>query len=502
MEKIAMESAVLFEHTATFEQGEVTGNVRLGKFEAHYEQIFAEIIEDGVITADERSRLDEAADSMGLDRSRLRQLEIALQAAYEARHRISIREVAEGAGDDEVRPSLSPIEPATDPRTLALQRRIAALESRVTELEAELEEARSHAAVDVDFSDLEPPRSRAAPVGDPAELYRRVRHDPRDIDSLRGLFHAHGQAGDRDRRWAAAHALVYLGAATDEETAAFEEHKGDGLIRPTSSLTGDAWRRLLFHPDEEPLTGDIFGVVVSAVLLGRVAALRHAKALPALDPARKQDPRTSTVQAVRGFVWAASILGMGAPPLYADPAFPGLVEMVPGVPPLSRIGKPALIGRSPQDLAFVAGRHLAYYREERFVRLLLPSIQDLEDIFLAALTIGNPGLPLHGAVKQRVGAVARAIEPILEPAQVDRLRGHFLRFIEDGGRTNLQRWAAAADLTALRAGLLLSNDLRAAHRMLELEQAPELNEKMDDLIVFFTGDRCGKLRKQIGIAIP
>ena len=51
-------------------------------------------------------------------------------------------------------------------------------------------------------------------------------------------------------------------------------------------------------------------VIVSAVLLGRVAALRRDKQLPALDPARKQDPAQSTLQGVRCFSWAASILGM------------------------------------------------------------------------------------------------------------------------------------------------------------------------------------------------
>ena len=488
----------LFEHHAGFEQGEVTGNVRLGKFEAQYEELFAEALEDGVITAEERSRLDKAADALGLDRMRLRQLEVALQAAYEARHRVTVREEVEEAPR-----TIAPIEPATDQRTLALQRRVAYLEARVLDLERELEEARSNVAVEVDFSDVDAPAARAAaPDDDPAELYRRVRHDPRDVESLRGLFRAHVKAGDTDRAYCTAHALVYLGAADEPQPAASRAHKTAGQIKPTSSLTPESWKRLLFHPDEEPLTGEIFSVVVSAVLLGRVAALRHAKALPALDPARRQDPRTSTVQAVRCFSWGASILGMSAPPMYADPAFPGLCEMVPGVPPSSRLGKAALSGRSPQELAFVAGQHLAWYREERFVKLLLPSITDLEDIFLAALTVGNPGLPLNADMKRRVAPIAKAIEPILEPVLVDRLRGHFLRFIEEGGRTNLARWAAAADATVTRAGFLLSDDLAATHRMIELEKPNEVKDRMDDLIVFVAGDRCSKLRRQIGIAAP
>jgi hypothetical protein len=304
-----------------------------------------------------------------------------------------------------------------------------------------------------------------------------------------------------DRGFCVAHALVYLGAANDEERIAYASGRTEGLIQPSSSLTRDAWRRLLFHPDEEVITGEIFAVVVSAFLLGRVAVLRQTKQLPIMDPEKRQDPRSSTVQAVRCFSWAASILGMNAPPFYADPAFPGIVEMVPGVPPSSRLGKTALSGRSPRELAFVAGRHMAWYREEHFIRLLVPGIPDLEDVFLSALTIGSPGLPLNPDVKRRIEPIAKAIEPILDPILIDRLRGYFLRFVEDGGRTNLQRWASSADHTATRAGFLLADDLAAAHKMLELESPAALHEQMNDLLEFVTSDRYTNLRKQLGIAL-
>ena len=148
----------------------------------------------------------------------------------------------------------------------------------------------------------------------------------------------------------------------------------------------------------------------------------------------------------------------------------------------------------------MAGRHLACYREELFMRQLFPSIPDLEDIFLAALSIGNPGLPLAAQVKLRVVPIAKAIEPILEPALVDRLRGQFLRFVEEGGRTNLQRWANAVDRTASRTGLVLCNDLRQAESAIALEDPQHLQERMDDLLEFTVSDRFAKLRKQLGIA--
>ena len=489
-----------FEHSSSFEAGELSSAVRLGRFEAQYEQLFAEVIEDGVITVEERAALDRTAESLGLDRERLRRLEVALEAAYEARYRVRIREEA-AEEEYDGRSSLAPIEPSSDPGVMLFQKRIAELEARVAELEAALEQARANAAIEVDLSGARPVITQAESLDDPEDLLRHLRHDPRDPSVLRALYRVFARIEDADRKWCAAQALTYLGVASEEERTFYQQHRGEGLIRPRASLETESFRRFLFHPEEEPLIGEIFAVIIGPVLLGRLAAMRRDKALPHLDPARKQDPATSTLQAVRCFSWGAAILGMQTPTLFVDPDYAGAAEIVPGVVPATRLGKQALSGRTPAELAFLAGRHLSFYREDHFIRALLPSIPDLEDIFLAALSIGNPGLPLGAAVKARVTPIAQAISPILEPLQVDRLRGHFLRFVEEGGRTNLQRWASAVDCTAARAGLLLSSDLEASREMIALGDPTGAEERMDDLLVFVTSERYAKLRKQLGIAV-
>lgn len=483
-----------------FEAGEVSGNVQLGRLESYYEELFAEVIEDGVITAEERARLDRMADSLGLDRARLRRLEQALQASYEGQHRVTIREDA-SQPDLEQRESLSPVEPATDVRTLGLQRRVATLEARVAELETALAHAEAQLAVEVDLSGVSGDVRAAHEEVDIGELERRVHHDPRDEATLRTLFLHYGRAGDVDRQWCAAAVLAHLGVANADEGAAFMKHRQEGLIRPRSSLARESWTRLLFHPEQEVLVGEIFAVVAPAVLMGRISALRRDKLLPVLDTTKRLDPAKSTIQAVRAFAWGAAILGMSAPHLYADPGFAGTVEMVPAVPPATRIGAQGLAGRSAPELAFLAGRHLAYFRAESFIRLLVPQLRDFEEIFLAALSVGNPGLPLRAEVRELVIPIAKAIEPILEPIAIDHLRGYFLRFVEEGGRANLQRWVTAVDRTAARAGLLLANDLDAAKAMLLLDGADTVTEKMDDLLVFVLSERFAKLRKQIGTAI-
>lgn len=488
-----------FDHGAGFEAGETSGNLRLGKLEALYEELFADVIEDGVITVDERAQLDKMADKFGLDRMRLRKLEDALQAAYEAKHKVQIKDLA-----DEAPPaaSLQPLEPATDHRSLALQRRIAYLEERVKDLERELETARAQVAVDVDLSDLGAVAQGRVPDDDPIELQRILRHDPRDAQALHALYRAWEKRGESDRRLCVAQVLVHLGAAEASEKAFAEAHKTEGLIRPSLSMGPDAWK-LLAHPEQEPLVGEVFATVASAVLLGRMSALRRDGQLKRLDPQKKVDPVQSTVQAVRCFSWAAAILGMQSPPIFVDPDFVGTAEFVPAAPPALRLGQKLLSGRKASELAFLAGEHLAVHRIEHVVRLLVPGVPELEEIFLAALSIGNPGLPLAPKVKELVVPVAKAIEPILEPQAIDRLRGHFLRFVEEGGRTNLHRWAGAVQKTSRRAGFLLSGDLGAASAVCTLEDDPaKVREDLDDLLAFATSDRYTRLRKQIGIALP
>lgn len=492
----------IFEHAEGYRPGEVSGNLQLDEYEEAYQKLFVEAIEDGVITSDERNLLEKAAQSLGLDPARLEQLEHALSSAYESHHGLPVlrADAAAAAAAAAPMPAAAGGPGEAAGQVGVLRQRVEYLERLLVQMQSELANARAQGDIEVDLSAID----EAAPaeeIDDPVTLHRRLRNDPRDVSTLRALYRSHERHGAHDRQWCTAQALVYLDAADDDERLCFARHRGEGLIQPAQSLDATGWQRHLFHPEDEVITGQIFATIVSAVLLGRVSALRKSGRLPELDPKQLQDPTRSTIQAVRCFSWGASILGMAPPHIYADPGFAGVVEMVPGVPPATRLGKQALSGRLPQQLAFMAGRHLACFREERFLRQLFPDVAELQDLFLAALLIANPALPMDADVKTRVEPVASAVESLLQPVQIDRLRAGFQRFVEHGGRTNLQRWVWAADRTALRAGLLLCDDLGIAQQVLEIDGTPDRHECMDDLLVFCTSERYGKLREQLGIAV-
>jgi hypothetical protein len=483
-----------FEHAQGFVAGEISGSLGLGPLEIQYEELFAEALADGVITAEERMRLEKAADNLGLDRSRLFKLEQAMVAAYQSRHRVQIVEHYEEAAA-----SLAPlrVEAEGDAGRALLLKRVAQLEARVKELEEELRRAQSAVNVEVDLTDMESSVEDASE--DPEEVWRRLRRNPTAAEGYRQLFRIQMARGDADAAFRASEALTALGVANADETAAFERGRAQTLIAPRGSLSQAAWHDFLFHPEQELLTGQIFSVIAPAVLVGRVTSLRRDGKLRVPAPETKQDPSKATITAVRAVPWAAAILGLACPALYVDKTRDVGFEHLPGVPPSTVIGKRVLSGRSQLEQAFAVGRHLTWYRQEMYLKTLFSAVPDLEDLFLAALIIANPGLPIAEDMKRRVTPIAQAIVPMLEPQQIDALRGCFLRFVEEGGRTNLQRWSAAAEKTAARAGLVLCGDLGTALALLEREEGA-LGELGKDLLWFSASDRYGKLRRQLGVA--
>jgi golgin subfamily B member 1 len=131
---------------------------------------------------------------------------------------------------------------------------------------------------------------------------------------------------------------------------------------------------------------------------------------------------------------------------------------------------------------------------------LFPDVEELESLFLAALLLGNPALPVAEHLKARVRPLGEALAPLLEARQLDELRRQFKVFAAGGGRTNLLAWGEAVDKTAARAGLLLCDDLPTAVKLLEREEGAR-GPLLSDLLGFSASAQYSALRRHLGIAI-
>jgi hypothetical protein len=453
-----------FEIGPSLADGEDTGSVRLGPFERLYESLFAEALEGGEISSAERERLDLAAKALGLEAARVADLEAALLDAWES----------------------DAAETLVDPRTQARDA------GRITDKPS------SQAPPPQSFDDEAPTVARPETA---KKTSRRAGELPRELPfrELHARYEDAERHGAIDSQWRIAEVLVQRGAATRDQRDFWEANRRPGPIRPTRPLSADSWTSLLMHPDQDRTTGEVFGVIASAALVGRVSAMRRDGTLPRLDPETQQEAQTSTVSAVRAVAWAAATLGMRTPPMYVDPGLDAGLEIVTVVPPSTRLGGRVLSGVGAAQLAFLCGRHLAWFREEHFVCALVPSVAYLETIFYAALLLGAPSLSLPDDVRDRARPFSQAIVPCLEPKQLERLRRLVARFLARGGRTNLKRWARAAEWTACCTGLLLCGELSVAANALANEPGGEV--RITELETFWASEAAGELRRTLGVAL-
>ena len=341
-----------------------------------------------------------------------------------------------------------------------------------------------------------------AAIGEHAQVLQK---DPLRVDPYRSLYKLALKMHDYDRAWCMCSALAFLHKADEEEQRFFEDYRPRGMIQVKSRLDNEQWVKNLFHKDENIFIGKIFEMVTPAAIVAKTQALAKAKQLPALDPRFKQDPATSTVTFAKTFGWAGQVLGIQLPQLYVRNDVPGALIAVPSRPPASVAGQSVLTGYTPQELTFIVGKHLSYYRGEHYIKNLFPTLGELKVVMFSAIKIIQPDFAVPAEMAQAVNTTAAELVKYMQPVERDSLRLVVQKFIEDGAKADLKRWMQAVDVSAARAGLLLCADLEIAKKIIAAE--PQLPgdlppaEKLKELIVFSVSEQYLALRKALGIAI-
>ncbi len=341
-----------------------------------------------------------------------------------------------------------------------------------------------------------------AAIGEHAIVLQK---DPMRIDPYRSLYKLYLKMHEYDRAWCMCAALAFLKKADEEEQRFFEDYRPRGMIQVKSRLDNEQWVKNLFHKDENLFIGKIFDMITPAAIVAKTNQLRAARQLPSLDKRFKQDPATSTVTFAKTFGWAAQVLGVPLPELYVRNDVAGALVAVPSAPPASVAGQTVLTGFTPQELTFIVGKHLAYYRGEHYIRNLFPTLNELKVMFFAAIKIVMPEFAVPPEMAQAVNQTAAELVKYMQPIQRDSLRIVVQKFIEDGAKADLKRWMQAVELSAARSGLLLCADLEIAKKIIAAE--PQLPgdlppaDKLKELIVFSVSEQYFALRKALGIAV-
>ncbi|MCL2449791.1 MAG: hypothetical protein FWD17_12660, partial [Polyangiaceae bacterium] len=276
---------------------------------------------------------------------------------------------------------------------------------------------------------------------------------PFDPAPYLSAFAVQSAEGQIDGAYLSALVLEDLGVATDEHRAVLERWRTVGPVRARAALDAGGWAQLR-APGHDDVIAGLFAAVERAAVAARIDEMRDARRLPVLDPATRL-PETSTASVVRSFQWAARFLAVVCPQLFAADDAPG-IAVIHAAEPSTALGRSVLSGPTAKDLAFLAGRHLTYYRPEYHVLVYYPTRDELTALLFAAVQVINGDSP---AAPPAVRALRARIERRLGTAERAALRDGVRRLNERGGQAKVGAWMRGVELSAGRAGLFLCGDL-------------------------------------------
>jgi tetratricopeptide (TPR) repeat protein len=328
---------------------------------------------------------------------------------------------------------------------------------------------------------------------------------PLEREAYHALYQLYLHKQAYDEAWCQAAALVFLGKADAEQQRFFEDYRPQGMLAVKGRLSNEHWVKLLVHPDENLYVSKIFEMIAPAALQAKINQLKSQGKLPTLDKRFKQDPATSTVTFAKTFGWAAQVLGIQPPELYVRNDVPGGVIAVASNPPASIAGQTVLSGFQPQELTFICGKHMCHYRGEHYIRTLFPTQAELTIMLFAGVMIAAPNTPMPTDMAPQIRATAQELVKHMQPVQLEGLRMWVKRFIDEGAKANIKRWNQAVELTACRAGLVVSGDLEIAKKILGAEQPMPGDlpsaEKMKEVLLFSVSEEYSQVRKALGVAV-
>jgi hypothetical protein len=245
----------------------------------------------------------------------------------------------------------------------------------------------------------------------------------------------------------------------------------------------------------------IFATLQSAVMVTQAQPLSSF----GIDERYRIDPVSDPAAMARMLAHVADTTTTHLPAVYQCPQDPGGLSFLFTSPPAIGIGEGAKAGGPQQALAFVAGRHLAFYRPGHYLRQLVPTGTGLRAWLIGAIRTVSPKFPAPANMEPHVRECVTAIQQQLVGPQRDALRSVTQKLLEAAPELDMKAWMAGVDLTADRVGFVLSNDLKIANAVIEAspEDASSVSrrDRARELLSYSISEEYFELRKRIGIAL-
>jgi len=325
--------------------------------------------------------------------------------------------------------------------------------------------------------------------------------DPYRIESLQALRRIYTSAKRPDESWCLCQALRCLKMADVDEEKFFKKYRLQGLPLTQRPLDEELYRAYVWHPLQDPGVTSMFTVLYPAI----VALQSQPLAAFGVDPRAYADPAVDPTPIVRMLRHVADVSGQPLPELYHCPDDAGGLSFLFSSPPAIGIGVGARAHVPPQGLAFVAARHVSYYRTASYIRQLVPTGTGLRAWLFGAIRLISPQFPVPAQMETVVRECVEAIRTHLTGPQRDTLRSLTQKLLEAAPELDMRRWMAGVDLSADRMGLLMGNDLKYANAVVENspDEAAVVSKKdrLRELLAYSVSEEYFEVRKALGIAL-
>ncbi len=334
-----------------------------------------------------------------------------------------------------------------------------------------------------------------------ATLISHVRKNPYKPDTYRSLRRFYTENKRADAAYCLCQALFCMNAAEPDEERFFKRMRPEGAAAAQDRMDGDDWARTLMHGDADPLLTEILAVIEPAVLRknGQPFETLGYNLAYKLDLSRHPYPMSQTL------FYACGILGMEPPVTFQNPNDPSGVAFLHAYQPSIVLGASALVLDLPtQAAAFIAARHLTYYRPGLYLRHLVPTGTGLRAWVFAAIRMIVPQFPVSADLEGPVRENLSVLESMVTGPARDRLASAVTKLLQ-AGAIDLKRWVAGVDLTADRAGFVICNDLELSSEMIKAaddgSSAVPQKERLRELVLYSTSEEYFALRRRLGLNI-
>jgi tetratricopeptide (TPR) repeat protein/tRNA A-37 threonylcarbamoyl transferase component Bud32 len=328
-----------------------------------------------------------------------------------------------------------------------------------------------------------------------------LKRNPYRVESYKLLRKLYTEARKADPAWCLCQALAVLNLAEPDEERFYRRHRGDNAAPAQATLDEEDWGDLLAHEDADPLVTRIFAAIQPTIIRSRTQPLEALGYDPRyrIDLQQHQYPVSQTLYYVQG------VLGFPAPPVFQNPNDPAGLGFLHAHTPSIVLGRAAFESVVPnQSLAFVAGRHMTYYRPGFYVRHLVPTGTGLKAWLFAAIKLCVPQFPVAPDLQGQVADAMALMKQDFQGVQKEIMTSMVSKLLQSGGAIDLKKWVAAIDLTADRAGFLLAHDLATATEVMRAtEDASSVpaKERVKEVVLFSISEEYLELREKLQVSV-